>query len=146
MSLLRIATGQDKEILRAKAVQMPKVTKEVKKLIKDMQKAVKKAEGLGLAAPQVGKSIRLCLANINGKMTPMINPEVTWKSEETSTTEEGCLSLPEINVDVTRAVEVIIRYLDEQGKEQERHLHDLDARVVQHEIDHLNGILIIDYM
>lgn len=146
MSLLRIATGQDKEILRAKAVQIPKVTKEVKKLIKDMQKAVKKAEGLGLAAPQVGKSIRLCLANINGKMTPMINPEVTWKSEETSTTEEGCLSLPEINVDVTRAVEVIIRYLDEQGKEQERQLHDLDARVVQHEIDHLNGILIIDYM
>ncbi len=110
-----------------------------------MQKAVKKAEGLGLAAPQVGKSLRLCLANINGKMTPLINPEITWKSEETSVIEEGCLSLPEINVDVTRSVEISLHYVDDRGEAQERRLHDLDARVVQHEVDHLNGVLIVDY-
>ena len=145
MSTLRIVTGQDTEILRAKAAKIPQVTKEIKKLINDMQMAVKKAEGLGLAAPQVGKSVRLCLANFNGKMTPMVNPEIIWKSEEESTAEEGCLSLPKINVDVTRPVEITVRYTDDKGKEQERRLHDLDARVVQHEIDHLNGILIVDY-
>ena len=145
MSALRIVTGQDTEVLRKVATKIPQVTKEVKKLINDMQKAVKKAEGLGLAAPQVGKSLRLCLANFNGKMTPMINPEIVWKSEETSVMEEGCLSLPKINVDVTRPVEVSVRYLDEKGAEQDRRLHDLDARVVQHEIDHLNGVLIVDY-
>ena len=145
ITVLLIITGQDADILRAKAAKIPQVTKEIKKLIKDMHTAVEKAEGLGLAAPQIGQSIRLCLANINGKMTPLINPEITWKSEETSTVEEGCLSLPEINVDITRSVEVSIRYLDEDGAEQERHIHDLDARIVQHEIDHLNGILIVDY-
>ncbi len=145
MSSLRIVTGQDTEILRAVAKKIPQVTKEVKKLINDMKKAVKKAEGLGLAAPQVGKSLRLCLASFNGKMTPMINPEITWRSEETSVMEEGCLSLPKINVDVTRSAEVLVRYLDENSVEQDRRLHDLDARVVQHEIDHLNGVLIVDY-
>ena len=145
MAKLRIVTGQDTEVLRTVAAKIPQVTKEVKNLIKGMQQAVKKAEGLGLAAPQVGKSIRLCLANFNGKMTPLVNPKVIWKSEETSTMEEGCLSLPKINVDVTRPVEITVRYIDEKGVEQERKLHDLDARVVQHEIDHLNGILIVDY-
>ncbi len=75
----------------------------------------------------------------------MINPEITWRSEETSVMEEGCLSLPKINVDVTRSAEVLVRYLDGNSVEQDRRLHDLDARVVQHEIDHLNGVLIVDY-
>jgi len=145
MTVLPIIKGKDEDILRAKAAKVPQVTKEIKKLIKDMHETVEKAEGLGLAAPQIGQSLRLCLANFNGKMTPLVNPEVIWSSKETSTMDEGCLSLPKINVDVTRPVEIMVRYEDIDGKEQERHLHDLDARVVQHEIDHLNGILIVDY-
>lgn len=145
MPVLPIVTGEENEVLRAKAQKVPKVTKEILKLIKDMQATVKDAEGLGIAAPQIGKSLAVCLALFNGKMHPMINPEITWKSEETSTMEEGCLSLPKINVDVTRPTEVTVRYLDEKGVEQERRLHDLDARVVQHEVDHLNGVLIVDH-
>tara|TARA_B100000315_G_C14559523_1_gene579812 strand:- start:291 stop:731 length:441 start_codon:yes stop_codon:yes gene_type:complete len=145
MTVLPIVTGQDTAVLRAENQKVPQVTKEIKKLIKNMHDTVKKAEGLGIAAPQIGKSLKLCLANINGKMTPMMNPEITWKSEETSTMEEGCLSLPEIHVDVTRPVEISVSYQDKDGEVQERRLHDLDARVVQHEIDHLNGKLIVDY-
>ncbi len=145
MTVLPIITGQDADVLRTKAKTIPKVTKEIKKLISDMQDTVKKAEGLGIAAPQIGTSLQVCLANVNGKMTPLINPEITWKSEETSTMEEGCLSLPKINVDVTRPVEITVRYIDEHGDEQDRRFHDLDARVVQHEVDHLNGVLIVDY-
>ncbi len=145
MAVLPIVKGKDTAVLRSVAANIPQVTKEVKKLIKDMQQTVKKAEGLGIAAPQVGVSKALCLALINGKMTALINPEIIWKSEETSVMEEGCLSLPKINIDVVRPVEVLVRYTNDKGESQERRLHDLDARVVQHEVDHLNGILIVDY-
>lgn len=145
MTALPIVKGEDTEVLRAVAAQVPHVTKEVKKLIKDMQDTVKKAEGLGIAAPQVGVSTSVCLAMFNGKMTAMINPSITWKSVETSVMEEGCLSLPGQNVDVERPVEIIVKYLDQKGNAQERRLHDLDARVVQHEVDHLHGVLIVDY-
>ena len=145
MAILPIVKGENKDVLRKKATKIPQVTKGIVKLIKNMQDTVKKAEGLGLAAPQVNESLRLCLAMINGKMTPLINPEITWKSNETSVMEEGCLSLPGQNRDVVRPVEIVLIYLDEKGDHQERRLHDLDARVVQHEIDHLDGILIVAY-
>ena len=144
MAILPIITGADTAVLRTKTQKILKVTKETLKLIKDMQETVQNV-GIGLAAPQVGVSLRLCLAQINGKMTPLINPEIVWTSEETSTMEEGCLSLPHITVDVTRPVDITVSYLDEKGETQERRLHDLDARVVQHEIDHLEGVLIVDY-
>lgn len=146
MSVLPIVTGAESPILRKKTKNVPKVTKEVLKLIKDMKATVKSAEGLGLAAPQVGESLRVCLVQMNGKMTPLVNPKITWMSDELALMEEGCLSLPGINVDVPRAVEIKVTYLDEKGKEQQRHLHDLDARVVQHEVDHLEGVLIVDYL
>jgi len=110
-----------------------------------MQDTVKNAEGLGIAGPQVNSSLRLCLAQFNGRMNPMVNPKILKRSEETATMEEGCLSLPEEDVNVERAVEIVVRYTDEKGLEQERNLHDLDARVVQHELDHLDGVLIVDY-
>ncbi len=144
MAILPIITGADTPILRTKTKQVPKVTKEVLKLIKDMEETVK-GQGIGLAAPQVGQSLRVCLATINGKMTPLINPEIIWESEEMLIAEEGCLSLPEVNVDVPRAEEIIITFLDPKGQEQERRLQEWDARVVQHEVDHLDGILIVDY-
>lgn len=145
MSLLSIVTGSDAPVLRQKTQRVEKVTKEIKRLIRDMDETVHNAEGAGLAAPQIGKSLRICLAMINKKMTPLINPDITWKSDDMSTAEEGCLSLPGMWTEVPRANQIKLTYLDESGKQQERILKDWDARVVQHEVDHLDGVLILDY-
>ncbi|TSC98822.1 MAG: peptide deformylase [Candidatus Peregrinibacteria bacterium Greene1014_49] len=110
-----------------------------------MQDTVKDADGAGIAAPQVGRTERICLALISGKMIPLINPKITSKSKEQESAEEGCLSLPDIAVSVPRSVEISLKYMDAKGKPQERKLRDFDARVVQHEVDHLEGILIVDY-
>ena len=146
LPVLPIITGSTHETLRAKAKPIMKVTKDILRLIKDMEKTVKDAQGLGLAAPQVDVSVRLCLAKINRKMIPLINPTITWRSEKTEVAEEGCLSLPDTGVDVERSTDVVVSYLDHKGREQERKLSGLDARVVQHEIDHLDGVLIVDYL
>ncbi len=145
MAILSIIKGEDSAVLRRKTAPIPKVTKEIVRLIKDMQKTVKDADGAGLAAPQIGKSLRVCLCMIEGTMTPMINAEVTWKSKDTWEYEEGCLSLPKTWVNVPRPVTIRIKYLDKKGKEQERELTEMNARVVLHEIDHLDGVLIVDY-
>jgi len=92
--VLPIVTGEKNPVLRRKAAKIPKISRETTKLIKDMQQTLQDAEGVGLAAPQVGKSLRLCIVMINGKHTPLINPEITWRSKEMDTMEEGCLSLP----------------------------------------------------
>jgi peptide deformylase len=145
IAVLPIITGAKSPILRAKTKRVPKVTKEIKKLIKDMQDTVVAAEGGGLAAPQVGLSHRLCLAMIAEKMTVLINPDITWRSKETDKIEEGCLSLPGVWKEVERPIEIAITYQDESGKPQERRFSGWDARVVQHEVDHLEGVLIVDY-
>ena len=145
MAALPIVTGADTPVLRVKTAKVPKVTKDIAKLLKDMEDTVKAADGLGLAAPQIGQSLRLCLAKIGGKLTALVNPIVTWKSAETATAEEGCLSLPGLWRDVTRPTSIVVTFMDAKGKPQERKLADLDARVVQHEVDHLEGKLIVDY-
>ena len=145
MTAKPIITGATTKVLRTKTKKVSRVTKDITKLIKDLRDTVKKAEGLGIAAPQIGVSEAVCLALFNGKMHALVNPEILWRSKETGVMEEGCLSLPGENVDVERPVEVTVRYVDEKGAQQERKLHDLDARVVQHELDHLNGVLIVDY-
>lgn len=144
MAVLPIVTGEDSPVLRRKAEKVPAVTKEIQRLIKDMQETVEHAEGAGLAAPQIGQSLRVCIAMINGKHTPLINPEITWKSDETETAEEGCLSLPGIWLPVTRSVAISVAYLNAKGKAEERKFEGFSARVVQHEVDHLDGILILD--
>lgn len=121
------------------------MTKELVKLLKDMKETMKEENGLGLAAPQVNHTERICIVTMNGKPTSVVNPDITWMSEEKACMEEGCLSLPGENVKVERSAELTLKYLDEEGQEQTRRLHDLDARVVQHEVDHLNGVLIVDY-
>lgn len=145
VTVLQILTGKDHPLLRAKTKKIPKVTKEILKLIKDMQETMAKAEGVGLAAPQVGQSLRLCLAMVEGKLIPLINPKITWKSKEMYVDQEGCLSLPGIWLDITRSKEIVLTYTDHKGKPQEKKLMDFSARVVQHEVDHLDGILIVDY-
>lgn len=146
MSPLPIQQGADNPILRRKASKVEKVTKELKKLIADMKATVKAEDGMGLAAPQVGASLRLCLALIGGKMTAIINPEFTWMSAETDIQEEGCLSLPGLTVAVRRPTSLILTYMDEKGAPQERKLAAMDARVAQHEMDHLEGRLLVDYL
>lgn len=145
MPALPIVTGQDAPVLRAKTKRVPSVTKDILKLIKDMTDTVIEAEGAGIAAPQVGRSERVCIALIGRKLTPLINPEITRMSEEKVIAEEGCLSLPQVWINVSRSKDIVVRYETPSGKERELKLSDMDARVVQHEVDHLEGILIVDH-
>jgi peptide deformylase len=146
MAVLPIVTGKDEPLLRTKTEEVLSVTKEILRLLKDMEETVKDAQGVGLAAPQIGQKLRVCLAKITEGYTPLINPRITWKSEESERMTEGCLSLPGIEVDVRRPREIVLIYLDTKGKPQERKLSNLPARIVQHEIDHLDGVLIVDYV
>ncbi|MDQ7080435.1 MAG: peptide deformylase [Paracoccaceae bacterium] len=127
------------------------VDRSVRKLADDMLETMHDAPGIGLAAPQVGILQRLIVmdcAKKDEEPQPMalINPEVTWVSEELNTYSEGCLSIPEQYEDVTRPAEVRVRWLDLDGKPQEQKFDGLWATCVQHEIDHLNGKLFIDYL
>lgn len=145
MSILPIIIGADNPILRQKTKKVTKVSKEVEKLAQDMLATMVEANGIGIAAPQVGSNLRLCLAPINGKTKALINPEITWKSDKTDVDEEGCLSLPGVLVPVTRSTSITLTYTDLKGVKQERKLEGLEARVVLHETDHLDGVLIVDY-
>ncbi len=123
----------------------------MRKLADDMLETMHDAPGIGLAAPQIGILQRLIVmdcAKKDEEPQPMalINPEVTWVSEELNTYSEGCLSIPEQYEDVTRPAEVRVRWLDLDGKPQEQKFDGLWATCVQHEIDHLNGKLFIDYL
>lgn len=122
----------------------------VRELIPRMFAVMYKAPGIGLAAPQVSHSIRLVVIDLspNDKRQPhsLINPEVVAASEELATREEGCLSLPGQYADITRAARVKVRYLDETGAKREMEADGLLAACLQHEIDHLNGILFVDHL
>lgn len=145
MAVLPIILGADNPILRQQTKPVPKVTKAVLKLLDDMKDSMIEAKGVGLAAPQIGVNDRVCLAYINEKIVPLINPQITWKSKETAIDEEGCLSLPHTWIKVPRSTEIQLTYIDAKGKERELKLQNFDARVVQHEVDHLDGVLIVDY-
>lgn len=127
------------------------VNADVRKLADDMLTAMYEAPGVGLAAPQVGVTQRMFVMDCSDKEAspePMvlINPELTWASEEENTHNEGCLSLPELFEDVKRPAMVRMRYLDVDGKEQEQEFDGLWATCAQHELDHLNGVLFIDHL
>ncbi len=128
------------------------VTDDLRRLADDMLQTMYAAPGIGLAAPQVGVLTRLivmdCVKEEGAEPRPMalFNPEVTWASDETNTYEEGCLSIPDQYADVERPAEVRVRWLDRDGKAQEEQFDGLWATCVQHEIDHLNGKLFIDYL
>lgn len=128
------------------------VTEEVQTLASDMLETMYHAPGIGLAAPQVGVMSRLlvmdCVKDETQAARPMVllNPEVTWASAALNTYEEGCLSIPEQYADVERPAEVEVRWMDLEGETQSERFDGLWATCVQHEIDHLDGKLFIDYL
>ena len=144
---LKIQTGSDNPILRAMSKPVPAITKKTLKFIKDMEEAMELEKGVGIAAPQVGENVRIFLALLDGKrLVTMVNPEFLSHNETLASAEEGCLSLPGVWGEVARPTEVTIRYLDLKGRENTLKLKGFNARVVQHEMDHLDGILFIDHL
>ena len=127
------------------------VDERVRALVDDMFETMYAAPGVGLAAIQIGLPHRIVVMDLAEKEAPadpkcFINPEVIWTSEDLATYEEGCLSVPEQYADVARPAEAKVRYLDRDGIPQEMHARGLLATCIQHEIDHLNGILFVDHL
>jgi len=133
-------------VLRKPTKRVTEVTDELRKLIADMFETMYAAEGIGLAAPQVGRIERLAVVDVEGKKFTLINPEIVSKNSAPEKAEEGCLSIPDIYGDVERPAEVTIRAIDENGNEYEASGNELLGRAFQHEIDHLDGKLFIDYL
>ena len=138
-------------ILRQKSENLEKVDDELRKLLDDMLETMYSAPGIGLAAVQIGILKRLIVIDISKekeKKNPLflINPEIIFKSKNTSIYEEGCLSLPGHFAEIERPAECQIKYIDYDGKKKEIKANGLLATCIQHEIDHLDGILFIDYL
>jgi len=132
------------EVLREKAAPCQKPYSKYAALAENMIQTMYKAPGIGLAAPQIGMPLRMFVYDSGAGSVVLINPEIISCSEETSEYEEGCLSVPEINANVVRPSSIKFRAFDLEGYRVEREAHELEARVIQHEFDHLEGILFID--
>jgi peptide deformylase len=137
--------------LRLKSEPVDKITDEVRRLAADMLETMYDAPGVGLAAIQIGVPKRIVVMDTSKKdeerrPTVLVNPEITWSSEERSTYEEGCLSIPEFYEEVERPARVKFRYTDLDGKTIELDAEGLAATCIQHEIDHLDGVLFIDHL
>ena len=150
MSKRKIVIEPD-PILRKKSERLEKVDNNIKKLMDDMLETMYAAPWIGLAAVQTGILKRLVVIDISKddvKKNPLflINPEIIFKSKNTSSYEEGCLSLPGQFAEIERPAECHINYIDYNGKEKKLKADGLLATCIQHEIDHLNGILFIDYL
>ncbi len=145
MTILPIVTGKDTDVLHRKTdrVKNP-LDPEIQNLIPVMFDSLRVAQGIGLAAPQINRSIRLAVIEVEGKRTVMINPKITSYSREKILFEEGCLSLPKEYFLIERSERITVRYEDEHGKEVKKRASGLFAIVVQHEVDHLDGVLIVD--
>lgn len=151
MALRKILLHPDPR-LKKKCEPVAEIDDETRLLMQDMLETMYDAPGVGLAAPQIGVMKRILVMDVvkegEGEPQPylMANPEVIWESEETGTYEEGCLSIPDEYADVERPARVKVRYTDSEGAAQEIECDGLLATCVQHEIDHLNGKLFIDYL
>lgn len=144
--ILKIQKGENNPILRKKSQPIRKIDEKVLKLAKDMIETMNKNDGLGLSACQVGKNLRMfvILSELSPEKQIFINPEIIKISKKADATEEGCLSLPGVYLPLKRAKSLKIKAFDENNKEFKLKAKNLLARIIQHEIDHLNGILIVD--
>jgi len=150
MSIRNIIIEPD-PILRKKSTTLETVDDSIRKILDDMLQTMYNAPGIGLAAVQIGILKRLIVIDVSKKEEEkkplfLINPEITYQSEETSIYEEGCLSLPGYFAEIERPAKCKINYIDYHGKKAELEAEGLLSTCVQHEIDHLNGILFIDYL
>jgi peptide deformylase len=150
MARLPILVAPDPR-LKAKAQAVEKVDAEIRQLMDDMMETMHDANGIGLAAPQVGVLKRVLVMDISRAdeaPTPifMANPEIVWASEDENLHEEGCLSLPEQFAEVVRPESVRVRYLDHENEIRELEASGLLAVCVQHEMDHLDGTLFVDHI
>jgi peptide deformylase len=150
MALRDIIILPDKR-LRSVSKPVVAIGDEVRTLVADMFETMYEAPGIGLAAIQVGMPSRVIVMDLSKREAEaeprvFINPEITWSSEEKSLYEEGCLSIPDVHEDVERPARVKIRYLDLEGKPHEEDAEGLFATCIQHEVDHLNGVLFIDHI
>jgi peptide deformylase len=155
MSLLPIITLPD-PVLRQKAAPVERVDDELRRTLDDMLETMYDAPGVGLAAPQVNISRRFIVLDAGNDADEgeeevrnpmfMINPEIVNRGEGMRSYEEGCLSLPDVRVEIERPNEITVRYLDRDGNPQELEADGFLATVIQHEVDHLDGRLIIDFL
>lgn len=138
-------------VLKKVAQPVETVDAEIRRLLDDMLETMYAAPGIGLAAPQVGISKRMLVIDVSGrdedpKPMKIINPEVVYQSEDLSSYDEGCLSFPEQFAEVKRPATIRLRYLDETGTQHEIDADGLRATCIQHEIDHLDGIVFVDHI
>ena len=138
-------------VLLEKSASVKNIDGSLRQLLDDMLETMYDAPGIGLAAPQIGISARIVVVDCSDDDEPseplkMINPEIIWKSDDTATRQEGCLSIPEYYAEITRPATIGLRYFDENGVSKERQAEGLLATCIQHEIDHLDGVLFIDYL
>ena len=153
MAIRKILTEPNK-ILREKSLRVENVDQDIQRLMDDMLETLYAAPGIGLAAIQVGVAQRVIVMDISRdrdkepKKNPMyfVNPEIVWKSEDKFTYEEGCLSVPNQFAEIDRPKQCHVKYLDYNGQPQELKADGLLSTCIQHEIDHLEGILFIDYL
>lgn len=150
MAILRILEVPE-PVLKKPAAPVKAVDDELRRLMDDMLETMYAAPGIGLAAPQIGVSRRVMVVDVSREGEPrapmrLCNPEILWRSEEEEIAEEGCLSLPEQYAEVRRPAAVRVRYMDEQGRSREIEADGLLARCLQHEIDHLDGVLFTDHL
>ena len=133
-------------VLRQRSAEVGAVDEEVRRLVEDMFETMDAAKGIGLAANQVGVARRVAVIDAEGQRFAMINPAIVERGATRSAAEEGCLSIPEIYGDVTRPDRVVVEALDQDGNRYRREVTGLKARAIQHEIDHLDGILFLDHL
>jgi len=140
-------------VLRERAAEVTEFDARLKQLVRDMFETMYHADGIGLAAPQIGLSTRVIVVDlrreqVEGDGDPervaLVNPRITWESKETDKQTEGCLSIPGLEEVVTRPVSVTVEGFDEEGNELTVEASELFARALQHEVDHIDGVLFVD--
>lgn len=140
-----ILVGAENQVLHApNATVKDPLAPDIQALLQDMVQAMRAADGIGLAAPQIGKNLRICVIEIDQNLSYFINPKISSSSAAKVLFEEGCLSLPGEFMQIERSEQVTVRYQDETGCARKLHARGLLAICLQHELDHLDGVLISD--